>query len=372
MAAAAALHDDPSGSRAELLVATTWSCNLRCTYCFIENAIPVAPHLPMTPDVASRTVDALHRGLAGFEHICLHLYGGEPLSNLPALRAMVERASTYPAGRFGFAITTNGTLGSPEALSLLDAGKFQVVLSIDGPAEIHDEVRRTSTGESSHARVIGFLDALKEQTRCTVRGSAVVRSGWSLASASEYLSTLPVDTIKAQAVRSSPDAGHTLSDVEFAAYLDDLDAVGDRVIEEIEQGVMPLDDRFSARVLQLLANVERTSFCGAGHSMFGINPDGTIVPCVLMGAHAPRLGHIDEPFETWREAGRRWREETAPLPKCAECSELSLCGGGCPAVMPVCAESECDITRKNCSVARRIFRHFQDDPTKLLILGGIS
>lgn len=369
---AASLMSDPANEpNAEVLVATTWNCNLRCSYCFIENAIPVAKHTPMTPEVAARTVDAMHRGLAGCEQICLHLYGGEPLSNLPALKAMVERALTWPAGRFSFAITTNGTLGTPEALSLLDAGRFQVVLSIDGPPEIHDEVRRTVTNGPSHSIVLKFLHDLRQKTCCLVRGSSVVRSGWSLASASAYLRTLPLDLIKAQAVRSPAKTPYSLNDAEFTAYLDDLDGIGDQVIGEIARGVMPSDDRFSARVLQLLAGTERTSFCGAGRSMFGINPDGSIVPCVLMGDNAPRLGHIDDHHDTWIQAGAKWQQQTVTSPSCDECSDKALCGGGCPAVMPICAESECAITRKSVAVARRILHHFRDDPTRLLILAGI-
>lgn len=366
------MPDFADAFQAEILVATTWQCNLCCSYCFVENSIAPAHQPQMSPLLAEKTVDALHKGFSEFEQICIHLYGGEPLSNLSALKAMVRRAGTYPAGRFRFAITTNGTLGTPEAIDLLHEGKFQVILSIDGPPAIHDSVRRTVLNGGTHHTVIEFLEALRRSTCCTIRGSAVVRSGWSLSDASAYLRSLPVDTIKAQAVRSSPDTSFALTDQEFQFYLDDLDSVGDSVIEEIAMGTMPLDDRFSARVLQLLAGIERNTFCGAGNSMLGINPDGSIVPCVLMGESAPRLGHINEDPAKWRLNGVQWREASSPSVKCKECNVVSLCRGGCPAVMPICADSECRITEKNCEIALRIFRHFQHDPTKLLILAGIS
>ena len=372
VADAVSLQGETNGEHAEILVATTWQCNLRCSYCFVENSITPAAVLPMSPFLAKKTVDALHEGFSDVDQVCIHLYGGEPLANLSALRAMVRRAARYPLGRFSFAITTNGTLGTPEAITLLHEGKFQVILSIDGPARIHDADRRTAMNTATHHKVMEFLNALRRDTCCSVRGSAVVRSGWSLSEASAYLRTLPVDTIKAQAVRSSPDASHTLTDSEFKRYLDDLDRVGEQVIEDIASGIMPLDDRFSARVLQLLAGSERKSFCGAGRTMFGINPDGTVVPCILMGKNAPCLGRVEDDPPKWRMNGMHW-QKTITLPAtCTGCSARSLCKGGCPAVMPVCAESECDITRKNCEIALRIFRHFRNDPLKLLILAGIS
>jgi uncharacterized protein len=59
-------------------------------------------------------------------------------------------------------------------------------------------------------------------------------------------------------------------------------------------------------------------------------------------------------------------------PECTTCEELYLCGGGCPAMLSVCAEGECEMTRKECQVARSIFAHFAGDPDRLLTLAGID
>jgi hypothetical protein len=110
----------------------------------------------MSPEMAAHVVDALDEGLPHVETISLHLYGGEPLTNLPALEAMVRRAHekrparAERARRFSFAITTNGTILSPEILALLDEGAFNVVLSIDGPAHVHDACRRVKALVRDH------------------------------------------------------------------------------------------------------------------------------------------------------------------------------------------------------------------------------
>ncbi len=325
----------------------------------------------MSPESAARVVDALDAGLDDVESICLHLYGGEPLTNLPALAAMVDRAAEKPAGRFRFAVTTNGVCDSPDVFELLDRGRFQVVLSIDGPAKIHDTCRRTQNGVGTHTAVMKFLTELRTRTRCWVRGSSVVRSGWSLGQASAYLRTLPVDVIKAQAIRSPLGAPYALTAEEWSRYRDDLEAVGRQVIAELEVGNPPRDDRFSSRVLQLLMGKERKHFCGAGHTTFGITPGGEILPCVLMDAAEFRLGHIDEEPSVWRKAGRQWRDDQTVRSECRDCSALSLCGGGCPALLPLCGDGECDITRKNCDIAASIYDHFRANPEPLLLLAGI-
>jgi uncharacterized protein len=356
---------------AEVLVATTWRCNLRCSYCFVEQTQLSASGQRMSPELAVRVVDALDQGLADVDSICLHLYGGEPLTNLPALQAMVDRAAEKGPGRFTFAITTNGTCESPLAIDLLGRGRFQVVLSIDGPPAVHDECRRTAGGEPTHARILRFLRELRERTDCTVRVSAVVRSGWRLADAVAYLETLPADMLKAQAVRGPERSSWNLTPEEKAAYFADLELLGRKVEADIAAGRMPKDDRFSWHVLQLLAGIERDTFCAAGETTFGITPAGDVLPCVLMEGEGSRLGHIAQDPVSWREAGRRWRRSRPGRPECASCAARPLCGGGCPALMPVCGADECDLVRKNCEVATAIYERFRSTPQDLLVLAGL-
>lgn len=326
----------------------------------------------MTPAVAGRVVDALDEAFGDTEFVCIHFYGGETLTNLPAMEAMLDRAESKAAGRFVWAITTNGTIVEEAAIRLLDRGRFEVVLSIDGPAHIHDECRRTGCGAPTHSTVLEFLHALRSQTRCRVRGSSVVRSGWSLFQAVEYLQTLGVDAIKAQAVRGPEGAPYVLSRAEKEAYLADLERIGRGVIEDLESGRPPKDDRFSARVLQLLAGMRRERFCAAGETSFGIDPSGAVFPCILLTSPEGRLGHVTDPPDTWRNAGRGWRTAHPPRRECRTCSALPLCGGGCPAVLAVCGAEECELVRKNCEVATSIFEHFRTAPETLLTLAGVT
>jgi uncharacterized protein len=358
--------------QAEVLVTTTWECNLGCSYCFIRQCGLSNDIRVMSPEIAYRVVDALDEGLTHVESICIHFYGGEPLINLLPIEAMLIRSKEKKAGRFSFAVTTNGTCFSEDAIALLKAGRFNVILSIDGPAEIHDECRQTTEGAPTHANVMHFLQALRLRTDCKVRASAVVRSGWRLSQATEYLSKLPVDVIKAQAVRGPKGTPYTLSKAEKEDYLEDLEYIGRQVIAELEAGQMPKDDRFTSRVLQLLKGDRRDAFCGAGYINFGVTPAGDIVPCVLMDPEGCILGHVDDDPKVWVNAGLRWRQALPIRPECTACSSYHLCGGGCPAMMPICGADECDITRKNCETAVAIYEHFRPNPESLLALVGIT
>jgi radical SAM protein with 4Fe4S-binding SPASM domain len=162
-----------------------------------------------------------------------------------------------------------------------------------------------------------------------------------------------------------------MSQAEKQDYLVDLEAVGRQVISDLEAGRVPPDDRFSSQVLQLLSGTKRQSFCGAGETTFGITPDGTVLPCALIDSHVARLGHIMDKPALWRQAGHRWRALQARRSQCHECFAFSLCSGGCPALMPVCGDDECDLVRKNCEVAVGIYEYFKSTPVKLLPLAGV-
>jgi uncharacterized protein len=172
-------------------------------------------------------------------------------------------------------------------------------------------------------------------------------------------------------VRGPEGSPWTLTPAEKADYLTDLRALGGKVAVDVAAGRMPKDDRFSRRVLQLLAGIERDTFCAAGDTTFGVTPSGDVLPCVLMDGDGCRLGHIEDDPAAWRAAGRRWRRARPLRPECADCAARPLCGGGCPALMPVCGADECDLVRENCAIATAIYERFRATPADLLVLAGL-
>jgi uncharacterized protein len=363
----------PDIDRVEVMVNATQECNLACAYCFVDRGrfgYDEERTRILSPRLIRQLVRVLPEKLPDVREFCIHFYGGEPLLNLPALRAAVEAAKDDH--RFVFAITTNGTICNEESLSVLRKGRFNVILSIDGPPHIHDKVRRTSSGMPTHAGVMHFLRELRAQRGQYVRGSSVVRKGWSLREAREYLKTLPVDAIKAQAVRLLPGNELALDEIERLEYFGHLREAAAETIECVRRGENPKDDRFNHRVLQLITGTRRKAFCGAGRRVFGMAADGTVLPCILLaGKDGMALGSIDAPDAKWVENGNNWAGDHGPRSECKSCWALPLCGGGCPAMLSVCGEDECEMVRANCEMALAIYGSFLDRPQDLLVLGGV-
>jgi uncharacterized protein len=325
----------------------------------------------MSKEIAQQIVDKIDTELQVFEKIRLHFYGGEPLLNFKAIETIVTRAYEKSSERYYFAITTNGTFLNKSIINILNKGNFLIILSIDGPKQIHDACRKTVTGKPTHAKIIRFLETIRRETNCIVRGSAVVHSEWSLSQAVTYLRSLDIDKIKSQIVRAPEGEPYSLSKMEKITYKNDLEKIGDQVIKDLEKGNIPMDDRFSSRVLQLLVGNSREYFCGAGLSTFGITPDGTILPCILLNKNS-KIGHINDSTKKWLKNGKTWKSKLKRSQKCNNCNSLSLCGGGCPVFESICSDTECEFIKKNCDIAKRIFSHFATKKEDLLTLAGIA
>lgn len=364
-----------ASNRIEILVNATLECNLTCPYCFVHQGQFSYEHErppKLSPDLARQLIHALPAAIPGADEYCIHFYGGEPLLNPEAIGAAVEEAHAEGEKRFSFAITTNGTIDPGSSIPLLAKGNFSVILSIDGPAHIHDAARRDTDGKATHAKVLEFLYRIKKEHGLFVRGSSVIRHGSSLKDAEQYLEALPVDAIKAQAVRLPDCHPLALTKEEREQYFLDLEDIAAAVIEGLKDMKLPGDDRFTSRVLQLVCRSRRESFCGAGSSVFGMSCDGTIYPCVLhAGNERLALGHISDPEHGWFLKGKEWIRTRRQRDECKSCWAQPLCGGGCPAMLAVCGEDECEYTRKVCELALAIYGSVSHKPD-LLILAGID
>ncbi|MCX6356959.1 MAG: radical SAM protein, partial [Candidatus Aureabacteria bacterium] len=119
----------------------THRCNLRCHMCDLFGRGEEIDSIRSRREGAegSFSMELLERLCNSFGCMkpVLSFGGGEPLLH-PAIAAMVSRAKERG---FTCTLTTNGTLLAAHAASLVEAGLDSLVLSIDGPEEIHDATR---------------------------------------------------------------------------------------------------------------------------------------------------------------------------------------------------------------------------------------
>ena len=141
-------------------------CNLDCQYCFYlekEKLYPGENSWRMSDAVLEEYIRQYIHSQPGPE-IHFAWQGGEPtLLGVNFFRKAVLLQKQHADGRLIFnAIQTNGTLLDDEWGGFLAANQFLVGLSLDGPAELHDQYRVDKRQQPTFDRVMRGLAMLRK------------------------------------------------------------------------------------------------------------------------------------------------------------------------------------------------------------------
>jgi uncharacterized protein len=182
-------------SREQLILGVTEDCNFRCSYCVFGGAyanFPPRSSKAMDWEVARLAIDEFLAHSAKSQSRVISFYGGEPLLNLPLIRRCVSyvRGKRAPE-EVRFSTTTNGSLLEGEAAELLGRERFLILLSLDGPGDMHDLNRKTVSGgptwETICSNLERFLASHPEyRTNGALRFNAVVTQSSDLVRLQEF------------------------------------------------------------------------------------------------------------------------------------------------------------------------------------------
>lgn len=159
-----------------LYLMLTDQCNLRCSYCFINNNMPSDyERRNMKWDVAKKAIDVYFARLAKNPVIfdksvkTIFFYGGEPLLNFGVIKKCTEYInSVYKneikkmGNKFRLSLITNGTLiDNKIAKFLADHKNISVGISLDGNKKTNDQKRKYQDGNGSFDNIARGVDFLK-------------------------------------------------------------------------------------------------------------------------------------------------------------------------------------------------------------------
>ena len=141
-------------------------CNLACEYCYyLEKS-------RLYPDDSNRILsdELLELFIRQYleaqttPEVLFTWHGGEPLMRpISFYRKALQLQAKYARGRrISNSIQTNGTLLNDDWCRFLRDNRFLVGLSIDGPAEFHNEYRRDRQGRPSFYKVMKGIELLKK------------------------------------------------------------------------------------------------------------------------------------------------------------------------------------------------------------------
>ena len=95
----------------------------------------------------------------------MSFYGGEPCLNFKLIQQCVEYMEEAAEGKSVlYSLTTNATLLNKKIIDFFAKHHFRMMISLDGPKEIHDKHRKFSgSGEGSFDTVLRNMKYIKEE-----------------------------------------------------------------------------------------------------------------------------------------------------------------------------------------------------------------
>lgn len=362
---------------ATLVLEAAQTCNLRCTYCYAGGGSYGGEARVMRPDLAARAARHLVESSGARDTVTMVLFGGEPLMNLPALRAAVaegEAAAKERGKTFVVSITTNGTRFSSEALDFLAEHRIGVSVSIDGPPDVHDANRRYA-GKSGGGTYADVVDGVARLTARTGRPPAarvtLEPRQWSrIPEVFEHVRSLGF--LEVAIAPSSPVSAALLPTAEDeAALLAGFTELAQRFIDEAAAGrVLPFSN-----LLDLLAKLHQGDVkaepCGAGLGYVAMDAVGEFFLCHRFAGNAKfRVGSLDEGID-YAKVRDCLDEQAAPRASaCSTCWARSLCAGGChyenhqrESVFGLAQGGSCDFIRSWIELGIRVYGRLRDDPS---------
>jgi uncharacterized protein len=331
----------PAGFPLQSLVMNlTNQCNLSCTYCyeFGEDKVATPDGKPKFMDIetAKASVEFLLEQSKGRKSVHITFFGGETLMNFPLLKEVVtyatERASQQ--GRsVDFSLTTNATLLTPAIIEFLSENSIGVTVSMDGPPELHNQLRVFANGRGSYDIIAPRVKALIQghRTRPIVARVTLTKGVTDVIRIYRHLKDeLGFHEVGFAPVTTSPDRLYSIDEGGMDGVFDQFHALAEEYLEYALRGEMHGFTNVSDTISELYQGVNKSHPCGAGLGLVGVGPSGDIAPCHrFVDSDTHSLGHISTGLDLEKQNDFLSRGHIGAKYDCHSCWARPLCAGGC-------------------------------------------
>lgn len=343
-------------------------CNLRCAYCFAGQGDYHGRDRSLMPaEVGMAALDWLVKKSGARRALEVDFFGGEPLMNMGAVRAVVAYGRSLEKThrkKFKFTLTTNALGLTDGAIAFLNEEMDNVVLSIDGRREVHDRMRPAPDGSGSYDRVLRGawkLAEARKQQRYYVRGT-FTRHNLDFDSDVFSLADRGFEQISIEPVVAEDTAAYALRPEDLPAILETYERLASEYIRRRRMGKWFNFFHFMVDLSNGPCLRKRLMGCGAGNEYVAVTPAGDLYPChQFVGREGFRMGSVlDESFNV--DIQRQFAaNHVLAKEACAGCWARFYCGGGCAANahakhgnIAAPYEMECEMERKRLECALAI------------------
>ena len=298
------------------------TCNMGCTYCFADRGRYGVRNTDevtfLQPDIADRIIDKTLRNCSSISH--LKFFGGEPLLNHVAIQRICERIrDAVNRGKLdsmpSFNVVTNGTVFSPAIAKTLREYSIEMVVSIDGPKNIHDAQRKFTNGSGTYDRIVTNIHRFA-QAQCKLGMLEAVYSpmhielGYSLVSLYKHLvdafgEVFDYITLHPMTQPTLDELPDTQAKSRYVAEMrtDTRQLYEYMILQDFQSATKA---EFRNILGGLMSESRGENLCGTGYDAITVKPDGSVYSCyVFTGEQEYLYGNIlaDGFWEQFRKGG---------------------------------------------------------------------
>jgi uncharacterized protein len=295
----------------------------------------------MAMETARRAIDMIPPG----RPLSVGFFGGEPLLNWKLMQGVTAYVTDLAQKRKvtkSFHVTTNAILLDDERIRFLDDNGYSMIVSLDGPEDIHNRLRpakddKVNSQQATLANVLKLKDTKQLRHRTTLR-STYTGLGADLVARLEYLNRLVEDgcashvsvepcSLNETACLKLPD-GHplALTRAHFDGLAEEYHNAAEWYVGQVQAGKNPRFHHFMKPLERLLYTLHAPSECGAGCGYLAVDPAGNIYGCHRESKSL--IGHLDTGID--EELRAKWKDNRLyARPDCVACPIKHICGGGC-------------------------------------------
>jgi uncharacterized protein len=336
-----------------LQLEVTERCQLRCRYCLYNNTYQSARNhgnRDMSLSIAYKAIDYFKKHSYKSDMRAVTFYGGEPLLRFDFVKSCIIYAkSVFLGTTVEFSITTNGALITPEIANFFLENNVNVVVSIDGPKDIHDSYRKDIHGNGSFDKAAAGLkilvDAYEVKAESKISLSMVYAPPYSEARIQRIASMwdeLPWLSKNIDVNITYPAEGTITPEIFKEVDLIEDKNLGEWANDNFEKKYMGLDagHSISNSIVEkkLAILMQRSIFhepfdkyylngcCVPGLRKIFTTVDGTFRVCEKLTSEAPNIGNVFTGLDLETIKNTYINEyEKISLPNCSKCWGIRLC-----------------------------------------------
>lgn len=339
----------------KVVLNVTHNCNLACKYCFAAGYVQQPP---MPLETALKALELFEPEQA----IDIAFFGGEPLLEWGLMTAVAERALLLARKRHvacKLHVTTNGTLIDQFKATALKRYGFSVLVSLDGPEDIHNASRPAKKGNSWKQTIEGLtqLKAAGMGARVMIRAT-FAESKPRLVDRLKFFADLHdrgfiVGSSIEPAILSEGCGATPTAKADRQTLAREWHEAAEWYVRRIKSG-KPFSFFYFRKIGERILNCQHMgNECGAGRSYLTVGPDGKLYACHR--EEGTEIGDIDTGFDAVKRLPW-WTTRLEMHAECQKCWARNICGGGCPQARIAIGGHINAITPELCAAKKTIFK----------------